>query len=197
MADPNVAPDPIKPDQADIDLEELDTDIPDSPDTSTDDWRKTEEERLRQMTPDELIAEALAKEQSKRRLFARVKKQPKAKVETPPPTAEVKPQPITKAESPPPTDSVTPEDLLRTTKGYDDDALKELKAIAKGKGISLINAQNDPLFVAYLEKQEAEKKKRAAQLKASTGSGSTKSQEYPKTRIIYGDTVGSVTRSKS
>jgi hypothetical protein len=70
-----------------------------------------------------------------------------------------------------PTDIVTPKDLLRTTKGYDDDALAQLEVIAKGKGISLIQAQDDPLFTGYLEKQEAEKKAQAAKLGASKGSG--------------------------
>lgn len=71
----------------------------------------------------------------------------------------------------PATEQVTAEDLLRTTKGYSDETLAELRAIAKGKGINLFQAQEDPLFTAYLEKQQAEDKSAKAKLGASNSSG--------------------------
>jgi hypothetical protein len=69
------------------------------------------------------------------------------------------------------TEGVSPEDLLRETKGYDDDAIATLKKIAAVSNTSLFKAQSDPLFKAYLEKQTEEKKKADAKMGASKGSG--------------------------
>lgn len=62
-------------------------------------------------------------------------------------------------------------DLLKTAKGYDDETIDHLKAIAKGKGMSLINAQADPLFSLVLAKKEDEAREAKSKLGASKGSG--------------------------
>lgn len=63
--------------------------------------------------------------------------------------------------------------ILKTAKGYDESELSTLAAIAKGKGISLIQAQEDELFTLLLDKKAAEKKASQAKLGASRGSSST------------------------
>lgn len=78
-------------------------------------------------------------------------------------------------------DSVSREDLdlaiLRTVKGYDDDSIEQLKVISKGKGVSLIQAQEDELFKLALSKKEADKKATQAKLGASRGASSTQAQK--------------------
>lgn len=63
--------------------------------------------------------------------------------------------------------------ILQTKNGYDEELIDTLKTISKGKGVSLIQAQEDPLFKLALEQKEAEIKKSKAQLGASRGSTST------------------------
>ena len=68
-------------------------------------------------------------------------------------------------------------DLLKVAKGYDDELLGQLSVIAKGKGVSLINAQEDPMFKLILDKREQESKKEKAKLGASKGSAQFKPVE--------------------
>lgn len=63
------------------------------------------------------------------------------------------------------------EKILRATKGYDDEAIEQLKAIARGKDTSLLGAEQDDLFKLYLNSAEVQKKREAAQIGASKGSG--------------------------
>ena len=86
-----------------------------------------------------------------------------------------------KAEEPKETDTtpikqpefLTREEGILIANGVDEEAIAQLHAISKGKGISLIEAKADPLFEAY-EKQKREEKRRAdAKLGASDGSGKT------------------------
>lgn len=99
-----------------------------------------------------------------------LKRKQKKEAEPPKPAQEInQPQPTT--------DAVTPEDLLRTTKGYDDETLAQLKVIAKGKEISLFKAEEDPLFATYLEKKQADEKSAKAKLGASNSSGKTGSKK--------------------
>jgi hypothetical protein len=55
-----------------------------------------------------------------------------------------------------------------------EELVKELKVIAQVRGISMIAAQKDSLFVAYKEKYESEKRQQDASLGASRGSGTAK-----------------------
>ena len=63
-------------------------------------------------------------------------------------------------------------DLLRIAKGYDDETIAQLEIIARGKGVKLTEAMQDPMFQSILEKKEAESKEKKASLRASKGSGS-------------------------
>lgn len=70
--------------------------------------------------------------------------------------------------------SVDVDERILKSQGMPDDLLKELKGIAKIRGVSLIDAQADFLFVAAKEKYEKDKKIRDAQVGASRGSGTSK-----------------------
>jgi hypothetical protein len=64
------------------------------------------------------------------------------------------------------------EETVLLANGMPEELVKELKVVAKARGInSLIKAQNDPIFVALKEKFEKEKKQKDASLPASRGSG--------------------------
>lgn len=77
---------------------------------------------------------------------------------------------------PSPSEETIDEKILRATKGYDDEAMAELKAIAKGKGMTLLQAEQDKIFKIYLKEAEAEKKKAEAALGGSKGAGKKKSE---------------------
>lgn len=65
---------------------------------------------------------------------------------------------------------LTREEGILIAKGMDEENLSQLKAIAKGKNISLLEAEKDPLFLSYFEKVQKEKKSEQAKLGASKGS---------------------------
>ena len=65
------------------------------------------------------------------------------------------------------------EELRLVARGLSDEELDEAKAIAKGKGITLLEALKDKTFILYQENLREEKKKEDAKLGASRGSGQT------------------------
>lgn len=65
---------------------------------------------------------------------------------------------------------LTREEGILIAKGMDEESLTQLKAIAKGKNLSLLNAEKDPLFVSYYDKVQKDKKSEQAKLGASKGS---------------------------
>ena len=67
--------------------------------------------------------------------------------------------------------------IIKNSKGYDDETIEQLQVISKGKGISLIQAQEDSLFKLLLEKKEREVKETQAKLGSSKGASSTQSQK--------------------
>lgn len=67
--------------------------------------------------------------------------------------------------------------ILKTAKGYDESEIETLSTISKGKGISLIQAQEDELFKLLLDKKAAEKRASQAKLGTSRGSSSTQEQK--------------------
>lgn len=75
------------------------------------------------------------------------------------------------------------EGILRTTKGYADEDIQTLNVIAKGKGVSLFQAEQDQMFKTHLLVKAEEKRKAEAQLGASRGSSMTKGKSNaPMTR---------------
>lgn len=65
---------------------------------------------------------------------------------------------------------LTREEGILIAKGMTEENLNQLKVIAKGKDISLLEAEKDPLFTTYFEKFQKEKKSEQAKLGASKGS---------------------------
>jgi hypothetical protein len=128
--------------------------IPDAQEESEELEYETEETSTE---PDEL-AKAQAEANKWRRIAQKNMKKP-----------EVKPT-VTSTPSP----SVDVDERILKHDGMSDDLLKELKGIAQLRGVSLIDAQNDFLFVAAKEKFEKDAKVQQAQLGASRGSGMVK-----------------------
>lgn len=58
--------------------------------------------------------------------------------------------------------------------GMSDELVSELKTVAKVRGISLLKAQTDPIFIAVKDKFEKDQKQKEATLGASRGSGQAK-----------------------
>jgi hypothetical protein len=65
--------------------------------------------------------------------------------------------------------------------GMPDELLKELKAIAKARDVTLIDAQNDSLFKLVKENYEQELKSKEASLGSSKGSGNAVAKKSPST----------------
>jgi len=74
------------------------------------------------------------------------------------------------------TNTLSREEAFLIAKGYDDESLNQIQVIAKGKGISMLDAEKDPLFISYKEKKDAEAKAEKAKLGASKGSGQKESK---------------------
>lgn len=68
------------------------------------------------------------------------------------------------------------DELILIAKGKSEEDLEVLQTIAKGKGISLLEAQKDPLYTSYEDKKREEKLKEEATLGASKGSGYSEEQ---------------------
>lgn len=74
------------------------------------------------------------------------------------------------------TNTLSRDEVILIAKGYDDESFNQIQAIAKGKGISMLEAEKDPLFVSFKEKKDAEAKAEKAKLGASKGSGQKESK---------------------
>lgn len=77
-------------------------------------------------------------------------------------------------------DSTFKEELKLIAQGYTEEAVEYLKLVSKGAGVSLKEAEENPLFQAFQEKQEAERKAKKAQLGASRGASIKKSVDMSK-----------------
>lgn len=79
--------------------------------------------------------------------------------------------------NPAPANTPTREEIFLVAQGFNEEDLQQLHALAKGLGTSLNEAKENPLFQAYLEKKEKEKRDKRAQLGASKGSNMRKPVE--------------------
>lgn len=66
------------------------------------------------------------------------------------------------------------EETVLLAQGLPEELLKELKAVAQVRGVSLIKAQSDPIFVAVKTQFDKDQKQKDASLPASRGSGQAK-----------------------
>lgn len=69
------------------------------------------------------------------------------------------------------------EETVLLANGMAEELLAELKAVAAVRKVSLIKAQNDPIFVAVKEKFEKDKKASDASRPPSRGSGQVKAKK--------------------
>lgn len=67
--------------------------------------------------------------------------------------------------------------ILKVQKGYSDDLINELKAVAKARGTTILNADSDPIFLAIKSEHDTRTKAEKAKLGASKGSGSVKREK--------------------
>ena len=107
-----------------------------------------------------------------KRLFERAKKaeaELKALKQGNLPKPEAKPQ----ANAP----LIDVDERILKANGMPDELLAELRVIAALRGVSVIDAQNDHLFVATKEKFDKDSKSKAASMGASRGSGQIKVQK--------------------
>ena len=90
---------------------------------------------------------------------------------------EPKPEPKKDEVQPSTSPQVDVEALVLKANGMPDDLLKELKAVAAVRQVSLLDAQTDPIFVAVKEKFESDKKRADASMGAARGGGTIKAKK--------------------
>lgn len=115
-----------------------------------------------QMTLEERVAKAEAEAAKYRRLFEKGQKPTDKK-------APVSTQPI------------DIDERVLKAQGMSDEVLKQLKDVAKLRGLSLIDAQTDPVFQALKSQLEQEEKSKKAQLGASRGAPKVTPKKEPNT----------------
>ena len=128
--------------------DEQELDVEESSDEQTDTDNSVQDE------PTEL-AKAQAEAAKWRRLAQKNQKKP----EVVKPKVDSKPSPV------------SVDERILKSQGMNDELLEELKVIAEIRGLGLIEAQTDHLFVATKEKYERDQQARRASLGSSRGSG--------------------------
>lgn len=109
---------------------------------------------------DKELSDAKAEAAKYRRLFEKSQQKPKTEVKTQSQAPQNAPSNI--------------EETVLLANGMDETLLETLKKVASVQGMSLIKAQNDPIFVAMKENFEKEQKQKASSLPASRSSGQLK-----------------------
>lgn len=69
-----------------------------------------------------------------------------------------------------PSNSITRDEAVLFAQGFSEEDVDYLNVVAKGTGLSLKEAKEHPIFSAYLEKLESEKRNKKASMGASKGS---------------------------
>lgn len=90
-------------------------------------------------------------------------------------------------EAKPASQSESIEEIVLKANGMSDDLLRELKAVAQVRGVSLLEAQKDSIFLGIKEKQEQEQKTKEASMGASRGSGRAKVEKSFNTPNLTAD----------
>lgn len=146
----------IEEEETDLESDEDDAEDPSEEDEGGD---ESEEEEL---DDKKKLAKAEAKAAKYRRLFQKARQHSKA-------SKPEKPEP--KSPTPP---AVDVDERILLSQGMSKDLLKELKDVARLRGVSLIEAQSDKLFIGIKDEYEKDQRRKAASLPASRGSGSSK-----------------------
>lgn len=106
-------------------------------------------------------------QESNKRLFERAKK---AEAEAKALKQGNNPAPVVASVQQTSPASVDVDERILKSQGMNPELLQQLKDIAKLRGVNLIDAQSDPLFVATKEKFEKDEKSKRASVGASRGS---------------------------
>lgn len=134
-----------------VEVEETPTEETDESEDTTD---ESEETLKAELAKKDAEIEKLTNEANKfRRLSQKEKKAPRAPQATP---------------------QFSVEETVLLAQGLPEELLTDLKVVSGLRKVSLIKAQNDPIFVAVKEKFEKDQKQKDASLPASRGSGSVK-----------------------
>lgn len=91
------------------------------------------------------------------------------------------------ADQPSPSSQPNIEETVLLANGMPEELLTELKAVAGVRKLTLLKAQNDPLFVAIKDKFEKDQKHKAASLPASRGAGSVQAPKAVNTPNLARD----------
>lgn len=127
-----------------------------------------EQKLARATTPEEKFAIADAEANKNRRILN--------KRNNPAPAAAPKPKQPQPVSPQPSVEDAAVVAALRVN-GMPEALVSELKVIAKVRGVDLISAQTDPIFVAVKDKFEKDRKRKDASLPASRGAGAQKPQK--------------------
>ena len=122
------------------------------------------------------VEERLAKlEATNKKLFARAKKAEGFKfIEgswVKDEKSSVVEKPKTKITKQPKVDEVTLDDVRLINAGYDDATISKIKSLAKVLDLTVQEAMQDEMFLAWKKEQDGVKKKKDASLSSSKGSG--------------------------
>ena len=142
---------------------------------------EVEETETEDESPEARLAHAEADANKYRRLYEKAIKPKTEKVEAPQEQAT----------------SLNVEETVLLAQGFQEELLTELKAVAQVRKISLIKAQNDPIFVAVKEKFEKDQKQEKASMPASRGSGGAKQKLDFSTPGLTREQHMALTRSQS
>lgn len=165
----------------DIDLETQDDEIVEeteetTDDESTDETEEEESEEGSEPTAEEKLKAKDAEIAKLRRILAKKGKQPAAKPNEESQNTTSKTQP-----------NETVEETVLKAQGMAPELLKELKAIAKVRGVGLIEAQSDILFKTIKTDFEKKQKIKDASLGSSKGSGTKEEKKTFSTPNIPDD----------
>lgn len=127
----------------------------------------TEEEQADYSDNEKRLYARLKKEREKRQALEEEAKLLREKEETLKKT--LNPEEVKKEETPK-TDSLSREEAILYAKGKNDDQIAHAKKVAALEGISVIEALDNPLYVAWEQKQVVDTTNQAAQLGASKSS---------------------------
>ena len=127
-------------------------------------------------TNDENDVSATGSDESKKAFEDQKRRAEKAEAELKALKAEAQ-EPTEKKAQPTLSNSLSREEAILIAEGMKEDDLNKLQVIARGAGISLLEAKEDPLFASYYSNVMKERKSEKAKLGASKGS--TIKQETP------------------
>lgn len=123
---------------------------------------QSDEDTSDELTAEDELAKAKAEASKYRRLFEKSQKKPQ--------------ETVVKSVTKPPTLVELDERVLKAN-GMPDELLSSLKKVAAVNGVSLLDAQNDPVFQTMKGQYEKEQKQKAQSMPASRGSGQSKAKE--------------------